>query len=263
MSMPSALNSNPRADSRKRNSTTASLQSPSKDIIPPPQVFTQVQSALEAAKQFTSENASDPGVHVINLLCGVVTLLLQATNAPAVADPALSAQELERQRSIVIAGLPEAMPNALSVVRDAHEKNAVFSLIDRCRPPPPPAPVEDPTLPPEQQPLPPSQEPAPEVCIVAAYRMGQPSRDRPRLLKVVLATRSMQRAVLSASRHLRNDPQYEAVYVRPSLTAEQREAEYKLRQECRRRREAGENVRIAKGQIIQTGNAHRQPNNTR
>ncbi|KAH7696255.1 RNA-directed DNA polymerase from mobile element jockey-like protein [Aphelenchoides avenae] len=106
---------------------------------------------------------------------------------------------------------------------------------------PPPAPVEDPTLPPEQQPLPPKQEPAPEV----------------------FATRSMQRAVLSASRHLRNDPQYEAVYVRPSLTAEQREAEYKLRQECRRRREAGENVRIAKGQIIQTGNAHRQPNNTR
>lgn len=91
--------------------------------------------------------------------------------------------------------------------------------------------------------------------------MGQPSSDRPRLLKVVLATRSMQRAVLSASRHLRNDHQYANVFVRPSLTKEQRDAEYQLRKECRRRREAGERVQIYKGLIVTAGNSRRQPDN--
>lgn len=64
------------------------------------------------------------------------------------------------------------------------------------------------------------------------------------LLKVVFATRSMQQAFLAAARHLRNDSEYKDVYVRPSLTREQRDAEYKLRQECRRRRDAGEKVHI-------------------
>ncbi|KAH7706883.1 hypothetical protein AAVH_25898 [Aphelenchoides avenae] len=138
MSTASTFNGISRTDSRKRNSTAASLQSPSKSVIPPAQLFTQVQSALEAAQQFTNANASDPGVHVINLLCGIVTLLLQTANSPAVTDSAPSAHELERQRSIVISGLPEARPNSLSVVRDAHEKNSVFALIDLCKPPPPP-----------------------------------------------------------------------------------------------------------------------------
>jgi hypothetical protein len=51
------------------------------------------------------------------------------------------------------------------------------------------------------------------------------------------------------------------VYVRPSLTREQRDAEYQLRQECRRRRDAGEQVHIFRGQIVQSGNQQRQPYN--
>jgi hypothetical protein len=179
------------------------------------------------------------------LLCGVVNLLLQTVNAPAVSDTAPSAHELERQRSIVISGLPEAPPNALSVMRDAHEKNSVFSLIDLCKPPPPP-----PDGDPREQRQPPQQQPAPEVCVVAAYRMGQQSNGRPRLLKVVFATRSMQRAVLSASRHLRSDPQYAEVYVRPSLTKEQRDAEFQLREECRRLRAQGHRCSIRNGAVV-------------
>ncbi|KAH7711587.1 hypothetical protein AAVH_21105 [Aphelenchoides avenae] len=249
MSALSTFNGNSRADSRKRSSTVASLQSPSKSFIPRAQLFTQVQSALEAAQQFTNANASDPGVHVINLLCGVVTLLLQNANSPAASDSAPSAQELERQRSIVISGLPEARPDSLSVVRDAHEKNSVFALIDLCKPPPLPT-GEPPAEPADQRP-PPQPQPPPEVCIVAAYRMGKPSHERPRLLKVVFATRSMQRAVLSASRHLRNDPQYAEVYVRPSLTKEQRDAEFQLREECRKRRAQGKQCWIRNGAIVE------------
>ncbi|KAH7718668.1 hypothetical protein AAVH_13896 [Aphelenchoides avenae] len=155
---------------------------------------------------------------------------------------------LERQRSIVISGLPEARPGSLSVVRDAHEKNSVFGLIDLCKPPPLPA--GEPAEPPDHRP-PPQQQPAPEVCIVAAYRMGKPSHERPRLLKVVFATRSMQRAVLSASRHLRNDSQYAEVYVRPSLTKEQRDAEFQLREECRKRRAQGKQCWIRNGTVVE------------
>ncbi|KAH7706336.1 hypothetical protein AAVH_26440 [Aphelenchoides avenae] len=95
-------------------------------------------------------------------------------------------------------------------------------------------------------------QPPPVVCIVAAYRMGQPRRKRPRLLKVVFAARSMQRGVLAASRHLRMaaDGQYTDVYVRPSLTKEQRDAEFKLREECRRLRAQGHRCSIRNGAVV-------------
>lgn len=61
--------------------------------------------------------------------------------------------------------------------------------------------------------------------------------DRPRILDVVLATCSMQRAFLADARHLRLGPDFKDVFVRFSLTCEQQDADFQLREKCRRRRE--------------------------
>ncbi|KAH7712409.1 hypothetical protein AAVH_20251 [Aphelenchoides avenae] len=228
---------------------------------------TKRSAAAAAAQQFVATNPDSGANHVINLLCALLSSkLCDVSTQPPSSEP--SAHELERQRSIVIAGLPEAPPNLSSAERNSLEVNAVHSLIDRCRPPPPTPPVlgqhEQPPDGDSQQHPPPQQRPSPpEISVVTAYRMGQQNRDRPRLLKVVLATRSMQRAFLAAARHLRLDPDFKDVFVRPSLTREQRDAEFRLREECRRRRDAGEKVHIYRGLIVQSGNLQRQPSNLR
>jgi hypothetical protein len=232
----------------KRTANDAGFPSPSQLIQPPDQPAVddaEALAAVTAARKFVAANPDDAASHIIALLCNLLAKQLNAARTVPASSPSseLSANELERQRSIVISGIPEALSNSISTARDAYEKNAVFALIDRCKPPPAAQPSDP------QQP-PPRQQPPPEVCVVAAYRMGQPSRDRPRLLKVVFATRSMQRSVLSAARHLRSDQQYQDVYVRPSLTKQQRDDEYKLRVECRKLREQGKQCSIRNGEIV-------------
>ncbi|KAH7726046.1 hypothetical protein AAVH_06489 [Aphelenchoides avenae] len=214
--------------STKRSAAAAGFPSPSQLLQPAPYVA-HVQAAITAAQQFVTSNPDSGANHVINLLCALLSSKFCDVSTPPHSSE-LSAHELERQRSIVIAGLPEAPPNLSSADRNSLEVNAVHSLIDRCRPPPPTPPVlgqqeQPPDGDAQQHPPPQQRPPPPEISVVTAYRMGQPSRDRPRLLKVVLATRSMQRAFLAAARHLRLDPDFKDVFVRPSLTHEQRDAE--------------------------------------
>ncbi|KAH7705616.1 hypothetical protein AAVH_27168 [Aphelenchoides avenae] len=205
---------------------------------------TKRSAAAATTQQFVATNPDSAANHVINLLC------------------ALLSSKLCGQRSIVIAGLPEAPPDLSSADRNSLDVNAVHSLIDRCKPPlpTPPALVQQ-EQPPDgdsqQRPPPQPRPPSPEISLVTAYRMGQPNRDRPRLLKVVLATRSAQRDFLAAARHLRLDPDFKDVFVRPSPTREQRVAEFRLREKCRRRRDASEKVHICRGLIVQSGNFQR------
>lgn len=90
-----------------------------------------------------------------------------------------------------------------------------------------------------------------EALPVAVYRMGAPSARYPRLLKVILSHSRAQKIALSRAPSLKNSP-FNGVFIRPSLTAAQREADKELRDELSRRREAGERgLMIYRGSIIE------------
>lgn len=50
------------------------------------------------------------------------------------------------------------------------------------------------------------------------YRMGKRVEDKPRLIKVVLCTSSMQRAVLKNAKNLRDFDEFKRIYIRKSMT---------------------------------------------
>jgi hypothetical protein len=132
----------------------------------------------------------------------------------------IDAEEKERLRSVVISGIEEAHPSATSSARRAHNKKAINDILDQ---------------------LDIDSEP---VCV---YRMGVPDPKRPRLLKAVLPSSTIQRQLLRNSRKLASFPAHKNTFIRPSLTKQQRDNEYNLRKEMRERRQLGEKVKIQGG----------------
>lgn len=88
----------------------------------------------------------------------------------------ISATELERQRSVVISGLPEKAGRLREMV--SHDREQVFNVI------------EDLSI---------------EAIPAHIYRLGikKPDQKSPRLLKVVFCTRAMQRTVIQKAKELR------------------------------------------------------------
>ena len=76
------------------------------------------------------------------------------------------------------------------------------------------------------------------------------SSSRPRLLRVKCDTMEDKFSMLRLSKKLRNCEEYQGIYVNLDLTLKQRELGKIQRQELKRRREAGEDVVIRRGQII-------------
>ena len=73
---------------------------------------------------------------------------------------------------------------------------------------------------------------------------------RPRLLRVKCETMEEKLSILRLSKKLRDCEEYKGIYVNPDLTLKQRELGKIQRQELKRRRDAGEDVVIRRGQII-------------
>uniref|UniRef100_A0A7I4Z602 CUE domain-containing protein n=1 Tax=Haemonchus contortus TaxID=6289 RepID=A0A7I4Z602_HAECO len=113
----------------------------------------------------------------------------------------------KRGRSIVISGLDEGQGGLRPSARQRDLKDKVFMVLDaldvECRP-------------------------------VEMYRMGKPNPKRPRLVKVVLPSRSHWRRVLANARLLR-EAGLPNVFIRRSMTEDERKREYELRQEARER----------------------------
>jgi len=82
-------------------------------------------------------------------------------------------------------------------------------------------------------------------------RIGNIRQARHRLLRFKCKTEDKKRSFLSAARNLRSSPDYKNVFVNPDETFVQRKRGREMRQELRRRREAGERVIIRRGQIIE------------
>ena len=76
--------------------------------------------------------------------------------------------------------------------------------------------------------------------------------EKPRLLKVTLDSIETKRQVLAKAKTLRNSSRSDLkkVYVSPDLTPKERDANKKLRDELRSRREKGEEVVIRNGKIV-------------
>ena len=82
-------------------------------------------------------------------------------------------------------------------------------------------------------------------------RLGRKNNDKtkPRPIKVILPDIEMKRQIFRGCKHLR-DSAFKNISIQNDLTIEEREANFKLRQQVRERKEKGEEVCIFKGQII-------------
>lgn len=155
------------------------------------------------------------------------------------------AEEKERLRSIVVSGIVEneAKPSE----RRQADRQVVDDILDAVNV---------------------------DADAVAVYRMGEKKPNKPRLLKVVFGNSGQQRSVLKAAKQLKQNSAFSGVFIRPSLTKEQRKEDYEIRQKVKKMREdnPGKMVRIFgwPGQVrkilidnnvvFQSGNLTPQPN---
>ena len=88
--------------------------------------------------------------------------------------------------------------------------------------------------------------------IEKAYRAGKKLDNRPRTLIVTMENEASKWDLLKAGNGLREsrDDVARNVYINRDLTQREREQAKQVRDECRRRRDAGENVRIYKGKCV-------------
>lgn len=172
--------------------------------------WAMIQLLLGALEQTQAENAE------LHRTISKQQTEIARLNA-VVASPVtiVDAEEKERRRSIVVSGLPEIAGKPSE--RRAADKERLHSLVDELDV---------------------------DVDVTAAYRMGEKKGDRPRLLKVVLGSSKHQQSLLRGCGKLKTSPNFGGVFVRPSLTKEQRQEDFVLRTELRRRRALGEKVRI-------------------
>jgi uncharacterized membrane protein len=135
----------------------------------------------------------------------------------------ISATELEHQRSVVISGLPEMAGRLREMV--SHDREQVFNVI------------EDLSI---------------EAIPAHVYRLDikKPDQKSPRFLKVVFCTRAMQRTVIQKAKELRKSETHKNVFIRPSLTYEDQQKQRQLLEDLKKKREAGERVKIHKNQIV-------------
>uniref|UniRef100_A0A914DKJ4 Uncharacterized protein n=1 Tax=Acrobeloides nanus TaxID=290746 RepID=A0A914DKJ4_9BILA len=139
-------------------------------------------------------------------------------------DSIETAQELERQRSLVIAGLPESEAPLASQRVDDDMKQTI-AILDNI---------------------------GIEAKPLAVYRLGQPKKadgslPLHRLLKVVMPTRGHQRQAIANSKKLREASETKNIYIRPSLTKLEREHEAKIRAAANALKKDGKNRVHVKG----------------
>ena len=87
-----------------------------------------------------------------------------------------------------------------------------------------------------------------------ARRIGKANPDKPRLIRVTCSNADEKRSILKNARKLRSLTQFSKVFINSDLTPMQQKEQRLLREELKRRRIAGENVRIRHGKIVVTDN---------
>ena len=81
-------------------------------------------------------------------------------------------------------------------------------------------------------------------------RIGKISSTRPRLLRLKCTDSNARKILLVKSKELTRSQKFKQVYINPDLTHSQRERNRELREELKRRREQGENVKIRYNKVV-------------
>ena len=85
-------------------------------------------------------------------------------------------------------------------------------------------------------------------------RIGRPKDNGVRPLRIICASMTMKNKILRASTSLKDKEQYRAVFIHPDWTPMQQVGDKKLRAELKRRKEAGEDVIVRRGKIVEKQN---------
>lgn len=138
-------------------------------------------------------------------------------------DSTIDAETKERKRSLVIYGMPESKETT-GRGKFLDDKSTIGKLLD----------VLDVECEPTQ-----------------IYRMGNPKNDKPRLVKVVLPSSYYKSDCLKNAKKLKTS-EFTGVFIRPSMTKAERDADFLLRQQLREAiaRNDGKFYFISKGQVI-------------
>ena len=177
--------------------------------------------AMDALKALPDDRKSDPLYAIALSLAALVQQQAEQINELRAAqhhNAENTAEEMERRRSIVVTGLPEAS-GTFAEQREKNQEKA-YELLDAI---------------------------GADSTISAVYRMGPKNHAKPRLLKVVLVSSAHQKNALRSAKNLKGLDSYKGVFLRPSLTPVQQKREYELRQELRGLRDAGKKARIVGG----------------
>lgn len=136
-----------------------------------------------------------------------ISKMLQVLKVKIPGDITSAIEADKRGRSLVIAGLPQSAESVKPSLRQKELEEKVEGILDvlkvECRP-------------------------------VELYRMGKLDTARPRLVKLVLPSKAHWLTALSNARLLRSS-EFRDVFLRRSMTPEERRKEFELRQEARNR----------------------------
>ena len=90
-----------------------------------------------------------------------------------------------------------------------------------------------------------------DADIEDAIRVGRPTQDRPRLLRVSFQSFESKLRVMRTSKELRNLENYKRVYINPDRTRLQQSIDKRLLEELKERKEAGDgNLVIHREKIV-------------
>lgn len=129
-----------------------------------------------------------------------------------------------RSRNLIISGVPELATGSAEDRKEA-DTNTVKRILDEL--------VE-----------------CDDDVVVHAHRVGKITNGRNRILRVVLRDEYSEYRVLKIARQLKTSKSFKDIFINPDLTLAQRQEGKRLRNEFKRRKDLGEDVRIRYGRVV-------------
>ena len=182
--------------------------------------LTEIMTRIDKLEKHLTPTETTPVPDLNEILASILSRLdniekrlsPHSTQAP-LANPE---SDHEKQRSLVLSGLPETtgLPSQQKLA-DLSSVNEIFDEIDVY------------------------------AAVAHVYRLGKPRDDKkPRKLKIVLAASAQKWQAIKNARKLAQSVKYKRIFIRPSMSPEERNEDLKLRRELYEMRQSGQKARI-------------------